>query len=40
VGPQPGYSKNGGLHTAGNELFILSADVDTFKVDFHYTKKP
>jgi hypothetical protein len=40
VGPQPGYSKNAGLHTAGNDMFILSAVGNTYKVDFHYTKKP
>jgi hypothetical protein len=40
VGPQPGYAKSGGLHTEGNEMFILSPDGDTFKVDFHYKKKP
>jgi hypothetical protein len=40
VGSQPGYSKNAGLHTAGNEMFILSADGNTYKVDVHYTKKP
>jgi hypothetical protein len=40
VGPRPGYSKDGGLHTEGNEMYILLPDGDTFKVDAHYTKKP
>lgn len=40
AGPQPGYSKEAGLHTEGKELFILSAVGDTFKVDYHYKKKP
>jgi hypothetical protein len=39
AGPQPGYAKDAGLHTEANELFILSADGDTFKVDYHYKKK-